>query len=133
MLTLDPVQELELLEEEMTDLLGGVHVYPLVNVWSNETEAVLTAELPGVEAKDLEISVMGDALALCGTRQSQELKENEQYHRRERLAGKFARSLVLPFKVNADKVAAKLQHGILTVTLPRAEEDKPRKISLKPE
>lgn len=105
--------------------------YPAMNVWTNQDGAVITAELPGVKPDDIDISVVGDMLTLSGTRTPDKLQEGERYHRRERGYGKFTRTFQLPFSVQADKVEATFNKGILSISLPRAEVDKPRKISVK--
>jgi HSP20 family protein len=105
--------------------------FPAINVWLSEEGAVVTAELPGVKPEDLDISVVGETLTLTGSRQPEELKEGEEYHRRERRFGKFTRTFQLPFTVEANNVDAKFDKGILHIALPRAEAEKPRKISVK--
>ena len=91
---------------------------------------VVTAELPGVSPDDVEISVVGETLTIHGDRKSEEVDEKATYHRQERACGQFNRSIELPFMVESDKVSAKLEKGLLTITLPRAEQDKPRRISV---
>jgi HSP20 family protein len=108
----------------------GTGEFPAVNVWSTGDEAVVTAELPGIDAKSVDISVVGKTLTLRGTRQSDTAKEGESYHRQERWAGRFSRTIDLPFAVDAGKVGARFSRGILTITLPRTEADKPRKITV---
>ena len=105
--------------------------YPAMNVWTNEDGAVVTAELPGVEPDNINIAVTGDTLTLKGSRTPEELKEGEQYHRRERGHGQFTRTFQLPFQVEAEKVEANFEKGVLSITLPRAEAEKPRKIAIK--
>ena len=134
MVTWHPMRELERFQHELDNLFTGpsgtVHQYPSVNVWATESEAYLTAELPGMEASDLEISVLGQKVTISGKRQPRETNENERLHRRERLSGTFTRTLQLPFRADAEKVSAHLDKGVLTVTLPRAENDKPKKIAI---
>jgi HSP20 family protein len=102
-----------------------------MNVWANPDGAVVTAELPGVNPEDIDVSVVGETLTLTGSRTPEELKEGEKYHRRERGQGKFTRTFQLPFPVEADKVEAVFEKGVLHISLPRAEADKPKKISIK--
>jgi HSP20 family protein len=104
--------------------------YPLINLWQDGEDAVLTAELPGVAADDLDISVVQNTLTLRGQRQRPELKPGETYHRQERWQGRFVRSLELPFAVDANKIEARFENGVLSVKLPRAEEHKPKKIAV---
>jgi HSP20 family protein len=110
---------------------GAAPEAPALNVWTSDKDAVVTAEVPGLDPKDLDLSVVGDTLTLRLTLEEPALKEGESWHRQERFHGTFARTLRLPFQVDAEKVAARLVHGVLQVTLPRAEEDKPRKISIR--
>ncbi|MCB0212841.1 MAG: Hsp20/alpha crystallin family protein, partial [Anaerolineae bacterium] len=88
-------------------------------------------ELPGVNPEDIDISVVGETLKLTGSRQPEELGEGSRYHRRERGFGKFTRTFQLPFAVEADQVEAVFDKGILHISLPRAEAEKPKKITVK--
>ena len=135
-----PWQEMERLQREVNRLFsdsffsaGGrvAPSYPAMNVWSNEDGAVIMAELPGVNPDDINISVVGDTLTITGNRQPNQLKEGEKYHRRERRYGKFSRAFQLPFHVESDKVEAMFEKGVLHLSLPRAEVDKPKKITVK--
>lgn len=103
--------------------------YPAMNVWTDENAAVVTAELPGVAPEDIEISVENDTLTVRGTRKQEDL-EGVTFHRRERRFGSFKRSFRLPFQVEAAKVIAEFNDGVLNIKLPRAEADKPRKITI---
>jgi HSP20 family protein len=107
--------------------------YPAVNLWTSKEGAVVTAELPGVHAKDLDISVQDDTLTLRGNCQPDKVGENATYHRRERCAGTFSRTLRLPFHVEAGAVRAAFKNGVLSISLPRAETDKPIRIAVKKE
>lgn len=105
--------------------------FPAINVYTSQDEGVLvTVELPGVNAEDLHISVTGDTLALSGLRQPEALTDSPQYHRRERGFGEFNRTFQLPYSINKEKVEASMQHGVLRVTLPRAEAEKPKQIKV---
>ena len=135
-----PWQEMERLRREMNRLFAGLPasaggvaapVYPAMNVWTNEDGAILTAELPGVNADDIEISVEGDTLTLSGNRQPDEMPEQATYHRRERGHGRFSRVFRLPFPIDSGKVDAAFEKGVLRVSLPRPESDKPKKITIK--
>jgi HSP20 family protein len=105
--------------------------YPAMNVWTNENIATLTAELPGCNPDNLSISIVNDTLTLSGTRQPEPVDESATYHRRERSCGSFTRTFQLPFQVAVDKVEAAFENGVLQITLPRAEADKPKKIAIK--
>lgn len=104
--------------------------FPAVNVWSNENEAVITAELPGMDAKDVNISVIGHAVTLEGERKPDEPGKNEAYQLQERGFGRFSRTIRLPYEVEADKVSASYKRGILEVKLPRHKATRPRKITV---
>ena len=104
--------------------------YPAMNVWTNENGAVVTAELPGFEPQSIDISVVGDTLSVSGNRAADDVGE-ARYHRRERGCGRFTRSFQLPFQVEGDAVEAAFEKGVLRITLPRAEADKPKKIAVK--
>jgi HSP20 family protein len=130
--------EMDRLQREMDRLFSGVslpfaHNFPALNVWTSEQDAVITAEIPGVDPDELDISVVDEILTLSGSRTLERLEEGETYHRQEREHGRFARTVKLPFRVNAEKVGAVYERGVLKITLPRAEEDKPKKIKIKSE
>lgn len=105
---------------------------PPVNVWASEQGLEIEAELPGVDPSAVEITVRDDELALKGTVESGAATDRkpEVYHRRERPAGAFARSIQLPYRVASDKVKAAYRNGILHISVPRADSDKPRRIAI---
>lgn len=105
--------------------------FPAVNVWVAGDTAVVTTELPGVDPNAIDISVVGKSLTLRGSRDPEELKQDESYHRRERWSGQFTKTIEMPFNIESTKVEAKFTNGILQIMLPRAEADKPRKIVVK--
>jgi HSP20 family protein len=108
--------------------------FPATNAWvSDDDAAVVTTEIPGIDPDALEISVVKDSLTLRGSRQAEDLKEGEAYHRQERWNGQFTKTLQLPFAVESGKVEARFSKGVLVIILPRAEAEKPRKISVKSE
>jgi HSP20 family protein len=104
--------------------------YPSFNVWEEGDVVYAEAEVPGVKAEDLDISVVGKELTVKGRRVGATAAE-ATYHRRERGTGEFARTVKLPVDVDAEKVEASLVDGVLTITLPKAETAKPRKINVK--
>lgn len=123
------------LQNDMDFLLGGTLgpmrvSFPPINAWQNDDGIVLTAELPGIDSEDLNISVEGETLTLSGNRQVDEMPEDVEFHRRERSHGEFSRTIQLPFKVDVDSVSAEFTNGVLRVELPRLPEEKPRKIQL---
>ena len=132
----DPWRDFRHLHRDMHRLFGQrsgwtAREYPAVNLWRGDEDVVLTAEIPGVQADDLDISVQGDTVTLRGSRKVVALQEGETYHRQERGSGNFVRAVQLPFEADADKVDASLEKGILNLRLPQAEVDKPKKIEVK--
>jgi len=106
-------------------------VFPLMNVTEDKDNYYVRAELPGLKADDLNISVTGDTLSISGERKISVEDEKAQYHRREREAGKFSRIVSLPAQMDTGKVEAHCNEGVLTVVLPKAEAVKPRQIAVK--
>lgn len=137
--TLTPWQEMARLQREMNQLFSDFFPntgvtraagYPAMNVWSNADNAVVTAELPGINPDDIDISVTGNVLTLSGERKAEAPAEGARYHRQERSFGRFTRTFELPFQVDANNVEAHFRNGVLQVMLPRAEADKPKKINI---
>jgi HSP20 family protein len=131
-------QEMDRLQREMDRIFRATNTsrlatggYPAMNIWSNEDSAMITTELPGIDLDEIDISVVGDTLTLSGRRMPEELPEGGRYHRQERGFGKFTRSIKLPYTVDGDRVEATYNRGVLSITLPRAEADKPRKIQVR--
>jgi HSP20 family protein len=129
----DPFVAIHQVREELDRLFGdeALSARPPVNLWVGEKDAVLTAEVPGVHPENLDLSVEEDTLTLAGERPETPAAEGEETLRRERFAGRFSRTLRLPFRVEADKASARFKNGVLTVTLPKAAEDRPKKIAVK--
>ncbi len=134
--------QLEQFQREMNHLFdrwndggraGGVATFPAVNVWEEGDEVLVEAELPGLDLKDLEIYVSGgNQLTVKGERKPLN-PEKGVWHRQERAYGHFTRSLTMPFPVDADKVDARLENGVLLVRLAKHESARPRKIQVKAE
>jgi HSP20 family protein len=103
--------------------------YPPINIVRKGDDFALVAEVPGISRSDLEIQVKGRTLRLTGSK-TVEYPEKASVHRRERLQGRFDRSITLPIEVDQDRVTAECRDGILAITLPRAERDKPRSIRI---
>lgn len=110
---------------------GSRSVFPPLNVWADEESAIVTCELPGFDPAAIDITVQDQVLQLAGRREMESLEDNLKPHRRERSMGEFSRSLSLPFQVDPDEVEAEFERGILRIKLPRAEQDKPKKIEIK--
>jgi len=135
-----PFEELERLRRRMDRLFqesfglepyyrtGGV--YPLVNISEDHDHFYVRAELPGVQPEDLDITIKDQSLVLRGERKIPKAGEEVNYHRRERESGTFRRVVRLPGPVNAEKVSAVCKDGVLTITLAKPEEIKPRQIKV---
>ncbi|MFW6055677.1 MAG: Hsp20/alpha crystallin family protein, partial [Thermodesulfobacteriota bacterium] len=91
----------------------------------------IRAELPGLKSDDIDISVTADSLSISGERKIESQAKDVQYHRKEREAGTFSRIINLPGQIDTEKVEAKNNNGILTITLGKAEATKPKQISIK--
>lgn len=110
---------------------GGDRVWaPAVDMYETKDDLVVTAELPGVNEKEVQLSITGDVLSLKGERTLSQDTKQESFHRGERWYGRFERHLSLPVSVQADKVKATYRDGVLMITLPKAEEIKPKAIKI---
>jgi HSP20 family protein len=106
-------------------------VFPPLEITQDDDNFYVRAELPGVSPKELDISAHRNRVSIAGKREIQPESDRVSYHRRERAEGSFNRTVALPTEVNADRVEAKYNHGILTLVLPKAEEAKPRQITVR--
>jgi HSP20 family protein len=107
---------------------GSGSISPALNVWEDGDNLLVEAELPGLDLDEIEILVDGeDRLTIQGERRRAD-QENAAWHRQERGYGKFSREVELPHEVDIDKVTAELEQGVLTITLPKRESLKPRRI-----
>jgi HSP20 family protein len=105
-------------------------IFPALNVTKTDNSYVVTAEIPGMHAENLDIKVEGDTLTLKGERKPENLGEGVSYHRKERASGMFQRSLTLPSNVEPDGVKANYEDGALTITLPVAKSVQPKQIAI---
>lgn len=104
---------------------------PLLNVYETDDDVVIQALLPGIKAEELDITLTGDTLTIKGeTKQKRETK-NATYHRQEWHQAAFERTVVLPTEVNPDAVRSEYENGVLTLTLPKAEAVKPKRLQIK--
>jgi len=106
-------------------------VWPAIDVADEENAVVVRAEVPGCKAEDIDISVYGNTLTISGEKKQSEEKKEKGYYHVESSYGSFRRELTLPTDVDADKVDAAYKHGVLTITLPKAEKSKAVKIKVK--
>jgi len=140
----DPFREMISLREAMDRLLGEALTHPLglslgengvwmpqIDMYQTDEDVIVKATVPGVKPEDLHITITGDVLTIRGEIKAEEEVKDATYHIRERRYGTFSRSLPLPVPVVADKAKAEFEDGILTLTLPKAEEVRPKTISIK--
>jgi len=111
--------------------LSGVSAAPAIDMYQTDDEVVVKATLPGLKPEDVDITVTGETLTLRGEYKQEEEQKNAHYHIREQRSGSFERSLLLPTDVKADKAVADFENGVLTISMPIAEEVKPKTISVK--
>ncbi len=109
----------------------GMTWTPNIEMFDKQDNIVVRAELPGMKRDDINISVTGDTLTISGERKTESSVKGEDYYRSELSYGKFSRSITLPTMVEADKINATYENGILEITLPKSEKVKPRKIQIK--
>jgi HSP20 family protein len=131
----NPVLEMQRAQADLNRMFGTMRFYPppefpLLNLWTNPEGAVVAAEVPGVNPEDLDITIRRDTITLRGTRGAEPTDDSVSVMRQERVTGPFARNIVLPFRVDADKAMAKFERGVVTLTLPRPQEDRPHRISV---
>lgn len=128
----NPWREFDHMERTLSKMVPQSKVeFPAVNVWVAENSALVTTEIPGVDPQAIDISAVGKSLTLRGSRPPEELREGETYHRRERWYGQFTKIIELPFHIQVDRVNARFSRGVLSIELPRADAEKPRKITVK--
>ena len=140
----DPFSTLRTMQREVERLMGrgmygeaqrvGGGSYPPVNVLNSSEEVVVQCELAGVKKEDLDISITGETLVIKGLKKPSVVEADENqlhYQQQERGAGEFSRTIVLPDKVETERVEAILQDGILTIRLPKSEAAMPQQISVK--
>jgi len=132
----DPFAEMRRMQSEMNRLFSGVGFatardFPPINIWLRDNSVVVTAELPGVTRDDVTLNLQDDVLTLEGKREPRHQQENGNWQRRERSYGSFSRAVQLPFRIDADKVQARFNNGVLEVELERLEADRPTKIEIR--
>ena len=104
---------------------------PAVEVYEKADKFIVRAELPGMKKEEIDVSVVGDTLTITGERKAESEVKDEDYYRCELCYGKFSRSVGLPAAVNAAKVDASYENGILEITLPKVEAAKPKRVAVK--
>lgn len=141
----DPFREMISVRNQMDQLVGGLyrepagqqgngdgrHIRLALDVTEDDSSYSVRASLPGIDPADLDISFSENTLTIQGQTQGESVDENAKWHLRERSFGKFVRSITMPAAINADDIGADFEDGILTLTLPKAEEIKPRIIAIR--
>jgi HSP20 family protein len=135
------VSEFDQIRREMLRLLdattddvglsSGVGVFPPLNVTQDDDNFFVRAEIPGIKPAELSISALRNRVSIAGKREIPREHERVSYHRKERPEGAFNRAVTLPTEVDAERVEARYADGILTLTLPKAEQAKPRQIAVR--
>jgi HSP20 family protein len=131
----DPSRRMQSTHDDLSRMFGGLRFYtapefPLLNLWTSPDGAILAAEVPGVAPESLDITIRRDTVTVRGTRPEESTEEGAAWLRQERMHGPFARTITLPFPVDPDKSSAKFERGIVFLTLPRPESDKPHRIKV---
>ena len=136
----EPAREMMTLREAMDHLFDDAFTRPLtlrdgwsapaIDMYQTDNEIVVKAALPGIKADEVQINVTGDVLTLKGEVKHEEEKNDRSWHIREQRWGSFQRSVALPTNVVSDKAKAEFENGILVITLPKAEEVKPKTITI---
>lgn len=103
---------------------------PAVDVFEDKDQVRITVEVPGVNPEDVKISLEQNTLTVSGTKEQVKNEQNERVHRYERAYGSFTRRFSLPTTVDADRITAKAEHGVLSIVIPKAEKAKPRDIAV---
>lgn len=131
-----PFGELRSLQREMNRLFDGydsgtaISRYPALNMWGNADQVIVCAELPGMQIEDLDLNVVNNQLTIKGERKSDRPAEDAVCHRTERGTGTFVRTVRLPYAIENSKVSATYVDGVLTITMPRQEATKPKRIEI---
>ena len=140
----EPMREIVTLREAMDHLFDDAFTHPFgmtdgrhtssipaIDMYQTDNEVVVKASLPGIKADDVQINMTGDLLTIKGEMKQTDENKAKNYHIHEQRCGAFERSVHLPMAVVSDKAKAEFENGILTVTLPKAEEVKPKLITIK--
>ena len=137
----EPAREMMTLRDAMDHLFDDAFTRPLtlrdgwsapaIDMYQTDDEIVVKASLPGVKADEVQINITGEILTLKGETKQVEEKKEKAWHVREQRWGAFERAVALPTEVVSDKAKAEFENGILTITLPKAEEVKPKIINIK--
>lgn len=137
----DPFRELENLRREMEKLFDSFlserlidrefHWAPAIQIKELPDKYVLDVDVPGVKKEDLKIEVSDNILTISGERKEEKEEKDAQYHRREIVFGSFKRAIQLPTNIEADKISAKLENGVLHIEIPKSEKSRSKEIPIK--
>jgi len=138
---LSPFRGIDSLQDEMNRLfndffspderlLGEMEFTPSVDISENKNEIVIEADLPGMEEKDIDVSIAGDLLTIKGERKDEKEEKEEDYYRKERVYGSFSRQITLPKHIKREDVKAKFKNGVLKITLPKSEDYKEKEVKI---
>ncbi|MBF9018520.1 MULTISPECIES: Hsp20/alpha crystallin family protein [unclassified Oceanispirochaeta] len=138
----DPWEEMRSLQNEINDLFSDNRiptttglfdrsVAPSIDFIEGENEFTLSCELPGLEEKDIDVSIASNILTIKGNKKSEEEHKEGKYYKKETWSGSFQRTITLPQTVDNEKISAEMRNGILQVMLPKKEESKPKQIAVK--
>ncbi len=140
----EPVREMVTLRDAMDRLFdeaftrpwygdgGNTLGMPAVDMYQTDDDVIVKATVPGMKPEDIQISVTGDTLTIKGETKEETDNKEKAYHIRERRWGSFERTITLPTNVRSDKAQADFENGVLSITLPKAEDVKPKTITVKP-
>jgi HSP20 family protein len=139
----EPAREMMTLREAMDRLFDDAFTHPMsvrdgwtmaspaIDMYQTDNEVVVRASIPGIKADEVQINITGDVLTLKGEVNQDEERKDRAWHIREQRFGSFERSVALPTSVKSDQAEAVFENGILTISLPKADEVKPRTINIK--
>ena len=129
-----PWNEFDRLQSQLGHVFDGFagsnRTRPPINVWTKEDAVMIRAQLPGFDPESLDISVHGRTLTLGGQRKPHPDADGVRYHRQERATGDFLRTVALPYDVENEQVSARFENGILEISLPRSQAQRPRRIEI---
>jgi len=131
----DPFTELQRVQAEMNRLFGELSEaapaeYPPINIWTGSDGIVVMVQIPGIDSDDIELTVQEDTVTIKGERKPPKEEAGVTFHRRERAFGPFARTVVLPYRVDPDDTEAMFDDGVLAVRFRRPKEDRPKRIDI---
>lgn len=131
----DSVTQMNILQDRLSRLVNNIqdgrkNEFPPINIWASEEKIVVVAEVPGINAEDIDLQVCNQTMTLKTKRDLANPEEGQSFHRRERGYGQFTRSIELPYAIDSEKVEASLSNGMLRIELTRAAADLPKKITV---